>query len=83
MVAAVEGVPVERVGRVSGTVTRAFYGGYVVGPLVVGAAADAGVAYRWLWAGSAVLAAAAIVVVRWSGGSDLATGAGVHGRDAG
>lgn len=83
MVAAVEGVPVERVGRVSGAVTRAFYGGYVVGPLVVGAAADAGVAYRWLWAGSAVLAAAAIAVVRWSGGSDLATGAGVHGRDAG
>lgn len=83
MLAAVEGVPVGRVGRVSGTVTRAFYGGYVVGPLVVGAAADAGFSYRTLWTASALLSAAAILVVRWSDGDDLTTGPGVDGGDAG
>lgn len=77
MLAAVEGVPVGRIGRVSGTVTRAFYGGYVVGPLAVGAAADAGLSYRLLWCAAAVLAAAAMVVVRWSDGDDGTTGPGV------
>lgn len=77
MLAAVEGVPVGRVGRVSGTVTRAFYGGYVAGPLVVGAAADAGVPYRLLWCGAGLFAAAAVVVVRWSDGDHGPTGARV------
>lgn len=83
MVAAVEAVPVSRVGRVSGTVTRAFYAGYVVGPLAVGAAADAGTPYRMLWTAAAALALAAAGVVRWSDGDDSTTGAGVDCGHAG
>lgn len=83
MVAAVEGVPVSRVGRVSGGVTRAFYGGYVVGPLVVGAAADAGLSYRVLWSTAAALALAGVMVVRWSDGDHEPAGAGIDGRQAG
>lgn len=82
MVAAVEGVPVSRVGRVSGTVTRAFYAGYVAGPLVVGLAADAGTPYRMLWTASAVLALTAVGVVRWSHGNDGTAGAGVDRHHA-
>jgi MFS family permease len=66
MAAAVEGVPVSRVGRVSGTVTRAFYGGYVVGPLILGLAADAGTSYRILWAALGGVCLGAVAVVRWS-----------------
>ncbi len=83
MVAAVEGVPVSRVGRVSGGVTRAFYGGYVIGPLLVGAAADAGASYRVLWSVAAALALGAVMVVRWSDGDHQTTGPGIDGGHAG
>lgn len=83
MVAAVEAVPVSHVGRVSGTVTRAFYAGYVLGPLAVGAAADAGTPYRVLWTAAAALTLAAVGVVRWSHGDDSTAGAGVDCGHAG
>lgn len=83
MVAAVEGVPVGLVGQVSGTVTRAFYGGYVVGPVLAGAAADAGVGWRTLWLLTALLAAAAVASVRWSDRDHHPAGTRVDSRDAG
>lgn len=82
MLAAVADVPVERVGRVTGTVMQAFYGGYVVGPLAFGLLVQSGGSYRagW-WAVCALALTAALLPRARSHGDDRPSGPGIDGRD--
>lgn len=84
MLAAVSGVAIERIGRVSGSVTRAFYGGYVAGPIAFGLLVDNGVAYRTGWVVVAMLALIATAVpTGLSDRDDRPAGARVDGGHPG
>lgn len=84
MLAAVSGVAVGSIGRVSGEVMRAFYGGYVIGPVVFGLLVDNGVGYRTAWAGLAALALVALRVPHTvSDRDDRTARARVDGGDPG
>lgn len=66
MLAVLRDVPRSAVGAVTGALSRAFFGGLFMGPLVFGAIVDIG-AYRWAWAFTAVIALAAVGVTRAPG----------------
>lgn len=66
MLAILREVPRGEVGSVTGALSRAFFGGLFLGPLVFGALVDAST-YRWAWGFTALVALLAVAVTRTTG----------------
>jgi thiosulfate dehydrogenase (quinone) large subunit len=62
MLAVVDVVPYDRVGTASGSLSRAFFGGLLVGPAAFGAVVDVTGSYTWGWAMVLALLSAATLV---------------------
>ncbi|QBI19542.1 MFS transporter [Egibacter rhizosphaerae] len=62
MLAVIRGAPNGRTGRASGIVQAAFYGGFIVAPVLFGAAVDHTDGYDLAWAGTTAMFALAAVI---------------------